>query len=278
MKSITLLLTLLIVILMTGCSPRESASEVAKKYIDKMNSGDYETAYSLLSKDSKKKISIENLEEFQNILVSTKRIISYKIGKEKIIKKYKHDGKEYKNVVKLEETFNIKNLLYKKDDSLKVNRYFVVENNKYKLLLYESFKKEFGINSMDLAQLKLNDFGLKYFKEVDLILKKAIAINPTDSKLYYAQACNYMNFDGFPGYSDTTYNALDSINKSLKYLDKNDSDYKKNASNIYNLKGVILMFHKRFDEAQQYLNKALYFNKDNEDPKYNLNTIKKHLN
>ncbi|MFN2056038.1 NTF2-like N-terminal transpeptidase domain-containing protein [Clostridioides difficile] len=81
-KSITLLLTLLIVILMTGCSPRESASEVAKKYIDKMNSGDYETAYSLLSKDSKK-ISIENLEEFQNILVSTKRIISYKIGKEK---------------------------------------------------------------------------------------------------------------------------------------------------------------------------------------------------
>lgn len=53
---------------------------------------------------------------------------------------------------------------------------------------------------------------------------------------------------------------------------------KKNASNIYSLKGVILMFHKRFDEAQQYLNKALYFNKDNEDPKYNLNTIKKHLN
>ncbi len=51
-KNITLLLTLLIVILMTGCSPRESASEVAKKYIDKMNSGDYETAYSLLSKDS----------------------------------------------------------------------------------------------------------------------------------------------------------------------------------------------------------------------------------
>ncbi|MFN1922428.1 hypothetical protein ACK2FX_05720 [Clostridioides difficile] len=36
-----------------------------------------------------------------------------------------------------------------------------------------------------------------------------------------------MNFDGFPGYSDTTYNALDSINNSLKYLDKNDSDYKK---------------------------------------------------
>ncbi len=35
--------------------PRESASEVAK-YIDKMNSGDYETAYSLLSKDSKKKL------------------------------------------------------------------------------------------------------------------------------------------------------------------------------------------------------------------------------
>ncbi len=31
-KSITLLLTLLIVILMTGCSPRESASEVAKIY------------------------------------------------------------------------------------------------------------------------------------------------------------------------------------------------------------------------------------------------------
>ncbi|MFN1842656.1 hypothetical protein ACK2FL_19755 [Clostridioides difficile] len=153
-KSITLLLTLLIVILMTGCSPRESASEVAKKYIDKMNSGDYETAYSLLSKDSKK-ISIENLEEFQNILVSTKRIISYKIGKEKIIKKYKHDGKEYKNVVKLEETFNIKNLLYKKDDSLKVNRYFVVENNKYKLLLYESFKKNLVLIVWTLLNLSL---------------------------------------------------------------------------------------------------------------------------
>ncbi|HBH3160299.1 TPA: DUF4878 domain-containing protein, partial [Clostridioides difficile] len=60
-KRMTLLLTLLIVILITGCSPKESASEVAKKYIDKMNSGDYETAYSLLSKDSKKKISLENL-------------------------------------------------------------------------------------------------------------------------------------------------------------------------------------------------------------------------
>ncbi len=43
-----------------------------QKYIDKMNSGDYETAYSLLSKDSKK-ISLENLEDFQNILVSTKK-------------------------------------------------------------------------------------------------------------------------------------------------------------------------------------------------------------
>ncbi|ALP04481.1 hypothetical protein PCZ31_2563 [Clostridioides difficile] len=32
-KSITLLLTLLIVILMTGCSPRESASEVAKNIL-----------------------------------------------------------------------------------------------------------------------------------------------------------------------------------------------------------------------------------------------------
>ncbi|GMK84618.1 NTF2-like N-terminal transpeptidase domain-containing protein [Clostridioides difficile] len=60
-KRMTLLLTLLIVILITGCSPKESASEVAKKYIDKMNSGDYETAYSLLSKDSKKKISLETV-------------------------------------------------------------------------------------------------------------------------------------------------------------------------------------------------------------------------
>ncbi len=35
---------------------------------------------------------------------------------------------------------------------------------------------KFGINSMDLAQLKLNDFGLKYFKEVDLILKKLLLL------------------------------------------------------------------------------------------------------
>ncbi|MDL0217832.1 HTH domain-containing protein [Clostridioides difficile] len=216
--------------------------------------------------------------EFLKLILNENKYRPIKYFKDKLNVSDKTLQKDLKMIEKYLETFNIKNLLYKKDDSLKVNRYFVVENNKYKLLLYESFKKEFGINSMDLAQLKLNDFGLKYFKEVDLILKKAIAINPTDSKLYYAQACNYMNFDGFPGYSDTTYNALDSINKSLKYLDKNDSDYKKNASNIYNLKGVILMFHKRFDEAQQYLNKALYFNKDNKDPKYNLNTIKKHLN
>lgn len=276
-KGITLLLTLSIVISVAGCSPKESASEVAKKYIDRMNSGDYDAAYSLLSKDSKKKISIENLEEFQNILVETKRTISYKIGKEKTIETYKYDGKEYKNVVKLEETFELKNLLYKKDDSLSVNRYFVVENNKYKLLLYEDFKKEFGINSMDFAQLKLDDFGLKTFKEVDNILKKAITINPTDSDLYYAQACNYMRFDGFPDYPDATYKALDSINNSLKYLDKKDSDYEKNVSNVYNLKGVILMFHKRFDEAQQYLNKALYFNKDNEDSKLNLDTLKNNL-
>ncbi|MBY2479104.1 hypothetical protein KWV16_19810 [Clostridioides difficile] len=276
-KGITLLLTLSIVISVAGCSQKESASEVAKKYIDRMNSGDYEAAYSLLSKDSKKKISQENLEEFQNILVKTKRIISYKIDKEKTIETYNYDGKKYKNVVKLEETFEIKNLLYKKDDSLKVNRYFVVENNKYKLLLYEDFKKEFGINSMDFAQLKLDDFGLKIFEEVEVILKKAISINPTDSNLYYAQACNYMRFDGFPDYPDATYDALDSINKSLKFLDKKDSDYKKNASNVYNLKGVILMFHKRFDEAQQYFNKALYFNKDNEDSKLNLDTLKNNL-
>lgn len=276
-KGITLLLTLSIVISVAGCSLKESASEVAKKYIDRMNSGDYEAAYSLLSKDSKKKISQENLEEFQNILVKTKRIISYKIDKEKTIETYNYDGKKYKNVVKLEETFEIKNLLYKKDDSLKVNRYFVVENNKYKLLLYEDFKKEFGINSMDFAQLKLDDFGLKIFEEVEVILKKAISINSTDSNLYYAQACNYMRFDGFPDYPDATYDALDSINKSLKFLDKKDSDYKKNASNVYNLKGVILMFHKRFDEAQQYFNKALYFNKDNEDSKLNLDTLKNNL-
>ncbi len=54
-KSITLLLTLLIVILMTGCS-QEKVLVKLQKYIDKMNSGDYETAYSLLSKDSKKKL------------------------------------------------------------------------------------------------------------------------------------------------------------------------------------------------------------------------------
>lgn len=276
-KGITLLLTLSIVISVAGCSPKESASDVAKQYIDRVSSGDYETAYSLLSKDSKKKISLENLEESQDILIETKRIINYKIGKEKTIKTYIYDGKEYKNVVKLEETFNIKNLLSKKDESLKVNRYFVVEKNKYKLLLYEDFKKEFGINSMDFAQLKLDDHGLKIFKEVEIILKKAITINPTDSDLYYAQACNYMRFDGFPDYPDAKYNALNSINKSLKYLDKKDPDYKKNASNVYNLKGVILMFHKRFNEAQQYLNKALYFNKDNKDSKLNLDTLKNKL-
>lgn len=49
---------------MIGCFLRESVSEVVKKYIDKMNFGDYEIVYSLLSKDSKKKISIENFEEF----------------------------------------------------------------------------------------------------------------------------------------------------------------------------------------------------------------------
>lgn len=58
-----------------------------------------------------------------------------------------------------------------------------------------------------------------------------------------------MNFDGFFGYLDIIYNVLDLINKFLKYLDKNDFDYKKNVSNIYNLKGVIFMFYKRFDEV-----------------------------
>ncbi|MCI9976278.1 DUF4878 domain-containing protein [Clostridioides difficile] len=277
-KGITLLLTLSIVISVVGCSPKESASEVAKQYIDRVNSGDYETAYSLLSKDSKKKISIENFEEFQDILVNTKRVINYKVGKEKTIKKYNYDGKKYKNVVKLEESFEIKNILYKRNDSLKVYRYFVIENNKYKLLLHESFKKDFAINSMYLAQLKLDDYKLETIKEVETLLKKSISLNPTNSDLYYAQACNYMRFDGFPGSSDAINNAFDSINNSLKYLDKIDSDYKKKMSDIYNLKGVILMANKRFDEARQCLNKSLYFNKDNEDPKSNLNSLESQIN
>ncbi|EQF24656.1 NTF2-like N-terminal transpeptidase domain protein [Clostridioides difficile CD160] len=275
-KGITLLLTLSIVISVAGCS-QKNASYVAKKYIDRVNSGDYETAYSLLSKDSKKEISLENFEEFQDILVKTNRVVSYKVSKEKNIKKYNYGGKEYKNVVKLEESFEIKNILHKRNDSLKINRYFIVENNKYKLLLHESFKNDFSINSMALAQLTLEDYKLETIKEVETLLKKSISINPTDSDLYYAQACNYMRFDGFPDSSDAVDNAFDSINNALKYLDKIDSEYKKKMSDIYNLKGVILMANKRFDEARQCLNKSLYFNKDNEDPKSNLESLKSHL-
>ncbi|MCC0673018.1 tetratricopeptide repeat protein [Clostridioides sp. ES-S-0145-01] len=269
-KRVPLILIVLIAILLTGCSPRESASEVAKKYSDRVNSGDYETAYDLLSKDTKKKVSLERFKEYQDVLIETKKVIGYKLGKEENIEKKKYDRKEYKNLIKLEETYDIKDMFSRKRKALKVDRYFVVENNRYKLLWHENFKSNLSSRYLDFVYLKLENFSEESFKEIDILLKKATDADSSNSDLYYIEASNYMYLDDYD-------NALLPINNCLKYLDKKSSDYKKKASDAYNLKGVILMCNKKYDEAKKFLNKSLDINQNNADAKYNLDTIKNDL-
>lgn len=269
-KRLPLILIVLIAILITGCSPRESASEVAKKYTDRVTSGDYEAAYDLLSKDTKKKVSLERFKEYQNVLIETRKVIGYKLGKEENIGKYKYDKKEYKNLIKLEETYDIKNMLSRKNKSLKMDRYFVVENNRYKLLWHENFKSNLSSRYLDFVYLKLEEFSEASFKEIAILLKKATDADPRNSDLYYMEASNYMYLDDYD-------KALLPIDNCLKYLDKKSSSYKKKASDAYNLKGVILMCNKKYDDAKKFLNKSLDINQNNDDAKYNLNTIKNDL-
>ncbi|MGO0905433.1 tetratricopeptide repeat protein [Clostridioides difficile] len=276
-KRLPLILIVLTAILITGCSPRESASEVAKKYTDRVNSGDYEAAYDLLSKDTKKKVSLERFKEYQSVLLETKKVIGYKLIKEENIEKYKYDKKEYKNLVKLEETYDIKNIYLKKCESLKINRYLIVENNQYKLLWHENFKRNLSSRYLDVVYLKFRKHEIdsektlkKTLKDTTLLLKKAVDIDPTNSDAYYAQTCHYMNLDEYD-------NGLISINNCLKYLDKKNSNYKKDLSDAYNLKAVMCIGTKKYDEAKEFLNKSLYANKDNTNAKFNLNVIKNQL-
>ncbi len=122
------------------CS-KESATEVAKKYLDSIEIKDYEVAYNLLSKDSKESVSLEKFEEYQDTLFKLQTLKDYKLGEENKVEKYKYSNKEYTDLVKIKETDTIKYITENKEDTANFDRYFIIEDNEYKLLWHKDFKE-----------------------------------------------------------------------------------------------------------------------------------------
>ncbi|MCC0651723.1 tetratricopeptide repeat protein [Clostridioides sp. ES-S-0001-03] len=266
-KITTILASSLIIISMVGCAPKESATEVTKKYLDSVKSKDYETAYNLLSKDSKKDVTLEDYKEYQEVYDKCQIVKSYKLGEEKRVDKYKYAGKNYSKLIKIKETATLQSTDDNKEDTSNSDRYFIVEDNKYKLLWHDDFKENFSSNYVDVAWMEIDKKENKDLNRAAIDIKKAIEIDSKNSRAYYALAYVYVDLKRYD-------EALNAADKCLEYLDKDDEYYKSSSSDIYNLKGVIYMDKEDFSKAKEYYNKALELNSDNEYAKTNLNYIK----
>ncbi|UWD47541.1 tetratricopeptide repeat protein [Clostridioides difficile] len=267
-RKISIIVTsFLIIISMVGCAPKENAKEVAKKYLDSVKSKDYEMAYNLLSKDSKKVVSLEDYKEYQEVYDKCQTLVDYKLGEEKKVDKYKYADKEYLKLINIKETSTLK---YKEDnteDTSNSDGYFIVEDNQYKLLWHENFNKNFSSRYVDAAWVEIYKKENKDLNKAAIDINKALEIDNTNSRAYYAQAYVYIDLKRYD-------ESLKATDKNLEYLDKKDKDYKKNISNTYNLKGVIYMETEKFNEAKENFKKALEFNENNEYAKTNLNVLK----
>ncbi|CCL33267.1 tetratricopeptide repeat protein [Clostridioides difficile] len=267
-KKITaILVSFLIMISMVGCAPKESATEVAKKYLDSIEIKDYEVAYNLLSKDSKESVSLEKFEEYQDTLFKLQTLKDYKLGEENKVEKYKYSNKEYTDLVKIKETDTIKYITENKEDTANFDRYFIIEDNEYKLLWHKDFKRALSSNYVKIARSETKKDEDKDYNKAAIDIKKAIEIDDKNPLAYYTQSYIYIELQRYD-------EALKSIDKSLEYLDKNNEAYKIDASDAYNLRGVIFMSKSEFNKARESYNKALELNPDNEYAKTNLNDIK----
>ncbi|MDI0264763.1 hypothetical protein QIW52_02215 [Clostridioides difficile] len=262
-----ILASTLIMIPMVGCAPKESSTEVAKKYFDSVKSKDYEIAYNLLSKDSKKVVSLEDYKKYQEVNDKCQTLKDYKLGEEEKIDKYKYADKEYSKLIKIKETSTLKSHEDNTEDTSNSDRYFVVEDNEYKLLWHEDFKKKFSHNYVSLAWIEIDKKENKDLNKAAIYINKALEIDNTNSRAYYAQAYVYTDLKRYD-------EALKASENNLKYLDKKDKDYKQYISDTFNLKGVVYMEKEKFSEAKENFKKSLEFNENNEYAKTNLNIIK----
>ncbi|WP_131066080.1 tetratricopeptide repeat protein, partial [Clostridioides difficile] len=228
---------------------------------------DYEVAYNLLSKDSKENVSLEKFEEYQDTLFKLQTLKDYKLGEENKVEKYKYSNKEYTNLVKIKETDTIKYITENKEDTANFDRYFIIEDNEYKLLWHKDFKRALSSNYVKIARSETEKDEDKDYNKAAIDIKKAIEIDDKNPLAYYTQSYIYIELQRYD-------EALKSIDKYLEYLDKNNEAYKIDASDAYNLRGVIFMSKSEFNKARESYNKALELNPDNEYAKTNLNDIK----
>lgn len=144
-----------------------------------------------------------------------------------------------------------------KEDTSNSDRYFIVEDNEYKLLWHDDFKEHFSSNYVYVAWMEIHKKENKDLNKAAIDIKKALEIDSENSHAYYALACVYSDLKRYD-------EALNAADKYLEYLDKNDEYYKSISSDTYNLKGVIYMDKEDFSKAKEYYNKALELNPNNE--------------
>ena len=153
---------------MVGWAPNESATEVAKKYLDSIEIKDYEVAYNLLSKDSKESVSLEKFEEYQDTLFKLQTLKDYKLGEENKVEKYKYSNKEYTNLVKIKETDTIKYITENKVQNFKLLKFLKIMNINY-----------YGIKTLKelLALIMSKSLGQKQKKMKIRIIIKLLLIS-----------------------------------------------------------------------------------------------------
>ncbi|OJT75913.1 hypothetical protein BM530_11125, partial [Clostridioides difficile] len=144
---------------------------------------------------------------------------------------------------------------------------FIIEDNEYKLLWHKDFKRALSSNYVKIARSETEKDEDKDYNKAAIDIKKAIEIDDKNPLAYYTQSYIYIELQRYD-------EALKSIDKYLEYLDKNNEAYKIDASDAYNLRGVIFMSKSEFNKARESYNKALELNPDNEYAKTNLNDIK----
>lgn len=138
------------------------------------------------------------------------------------------DYKEYSKLIKIKETSALKSHEENTEYTSNSDRYFVVEDNEYKLLWHEDFKKKFSHNYASLACVEIYKKENKDLNKAAIYINKALEIDNTNSRAYYAQAYVYIDLKRYD-------EALKASENNLKNLDKKDKNYKKNISDTYNL-------------------------------------------
>ncbi|KHD37111.1 hypothetical protein NL50_07210 [Clostridium acetobutylicum] len=251
-----------------GCAPKGKPEKVLDSYYRYIKNNNAEAAYSTLCNQSKRNFSKHDFLRLLNIQSKTNTLRSFKISRNEQYGKSKLDGACYKNVGIFTVTENNHNNYENRDIEITYRRYVVNDNGKWKVYRGQENGKETLAQAMDmLASMYIDGKGEnKDLNNAVNILNESIKLDRNLDKSYYLLGNSYTELKMYD-------EAIISIQKYLTMVNDNGS-----KSEAYNMLGVDYEFKGDYNQAQNYYNKAVDCNPNNQYAKTNLQRVIKNSN